>query len=233
MYHPEYSTVDPDNGNVGYKGPLELNRGNHDHMPPRTEAYLPGDERGHVNASSLGGVNTRANVVPQNHDVNRYSFAHMENGERAALKNGAFIESEKVAIVNGAPGDRPQNFQITDTVTYPDGHTEQIHHSFVNEAYTDQQAWNELSAALPGTFEAPNPGDELRDAMSPEAYADLMEQTDAELPGITADYAPADFSGAPVEPEASVEIDASFEGEVAAETAVSVDADVDADSELY
>lgn len=33
--------------------------------------------------------------------------------------------------------------------------------------------------------------------MSSSEYADLMENTDAELPGIAGDYAAADFSGVP------------------------------------
>ena len=197
MRNPEYSSVDPKTGNVTYSGPLEITKGNHDHMPTRTDAYLPGDERGHVNASSLGGINSSANIVAQHSDVNHGAYYSMEQGERAALQNGATIDSYKAAIVNGQPGDRPEAFMISDTVTYADGHSETLHHSFTNESYANQQAWNDQSAALPGTFDAPNPGDDLRDSLSPEAYADLMESTDAELPGIAADYAPAEFSGVP------------------------------------
>ena len=53
MRNSSYSTVDPENGNITYSGPLEVMKGDHSHMPARTEAYLPGDERGHINASSL------------------------------------------------------------------------------------------------------------------------------------------------------------------------------------
>lgn len=197
MYHPEYSRIDPGNGNVTYCGPEELVRGNHKSMPSRTKAYLPGDERGHVNASSLGGVNTVSNVVPQSKDVNHGAYSSMEQGERGALKSGAAIQTEKTAIVDGQPGGRPNTFLVNDAVTYADGHTENVHYSFSNEAYADQEAWNQISAALPGTFDAPNPGDGLRDSMSTSQYAELMETTDAELPGIAQDYAPADFSGLP------------------------------------
>lgn len=197
MQNPEYSTVDPKTGNVTYRGSLEITKGNHNHMPARTDAYLPGDERGHVNASSLGGINSSANVVAQHSDVNHGAYYSMEQGERAALQNGATIDSNKAAIVNGQPGDRPEAFIVSDTVTYVDGHSETPHHSFTNESYANQQAWNDQSAALPGTFDAPNPGNALQDSMSPEAYIDLMESTDAELPGIAEDYTPADFSGVP------------------------------------
>ena len=197
MRNPEHSSVNPNTGDVTYNGPLSLEIGDHRHMPSRTDAYLPGDERGHVNASSLGGVNARANVVAQHSDVNHGAYLSVEKGERTALQNGATIESEKTAVVNSQPGDRPSTFTVNDSVTYPDGHTESIHHSFTNESYADQAAWNDMSASLPGTFDGPNLGDGLRDSMDSESYASLMESTDAELPGLDAEYAPADFSGMP------------------------------------
>ena len=202
MRNPEYSSVNPNTGDVTYNGPLSLEKGDHSHMPSRTSAYLPGDERGHVNASSLGGSNfgsthSRANVVAQHSHVNHGAYASVEKGERTALQTGATIESEKTAVVNSHPGDRPSSFVVSDSVTYPDGHTESVHHSFANESYADQAAWNDISASLPGTFDAPNPGDGLRESMDSESYASLMESTDAELPGLDAEYAPADFSGMP------------------------------------
>lgn len=106
-----------------------MGKGDHSHMPSRTDAYLPGDERGHVNASSLGGVNSRANVVAQHSDVNHGAYLSVEKGERTALQNGATIESEKTAVVNSQPGDRPSTFTVNDSVTYPDGHTEAVHYS--------------------------------------------------------------------------------------------------------
>ena len=65
---PKYSYIVPRNGNVTFNGPLEITKSDHKGMPPRTEAYLPGDERGHLCASSLSpyAVNSTVNVVPQN-----------------------------------------------------------------------------------------------------------------------------------------------------------------------
>lgn len=203
MRNPNYSTVNQQTGDVTYKGPLESMKGNHNNMPSRTEAYLPGDERGHVNASSLGGVNTKENVVAQQRDLNHGAYYSIEKGERAALQNGATIESEKTAVVNSQPGERPTTFLVNDTVTYADGHTESIHHSFTNESYATQTEWNNMSADLPGTFDVQNPGDGLRDSMDSEQYASLMEQTDAELPELDAEYAPADYAGAPVSIDSS------------------------------
>ena len=223
MRNAEYSSVNPENGNVTFDGPLSVEKSNHNNMAQKTDAYLKGDEKGHVNASSTGGINTKSNVVPQNYDVNHKGFAGVESGDRTALKNGAEIMSETTAIVDSKPGDRPHSFMINDVVTYADGHTEQIHHSFTNEAYTEAHAsgphanqteWNAMSAALPDTFAGDNPADDLRSSMDTEAYAHLMQTTDAELPGLAADYEPADFSGLPSSAETaetsgiSVETDA-------------------------
>lgn len=225
MRNPEYSSINPNTGDVTYKGPLSLEKGDHTHMPSRTSAYLPGDERGHVNASSLGGSNfgsthSMANVVAQHSHVNHGAYASVEKGERTALQNGATIEAEKTAIVNSHPGDRPSTFTVSDSVTYPDGHTESIHHSFTNESYADQAAWNDISASMPGAFDSPNPGDGLRDSMDSESYASLMESTDAALPGIDAEYTPADFSGMP-----------GIEDTASASTTAEIDTDAGGNSE--
>lgn len=197
MRNSEYSSVNPNTGDVTYNGPLSLEKGDHSHMPGRTDTFRPDDQRGHINASSLGGVNSRNNVVAQHSDVNHGAYLSVEKGERTALQNDATIESVKTAVVNSQPGDRPSAFTVNDSVTYLDGHTESIYHSFINESYADQAAWNDMSASLPGTFDAPNPGDGLRGSMDSDSYASLMESTDAEMPGLDADYAPADFSGIP------------------------------------
>ena len=230
MKNPSNSTVDPGTGNVRYSGPLEITKGDHGHMPARSEAYLPGDERGHVNASSLGGTNTTSNVVAQHSDVNHGAYYSMEQGERAALQDHAEIQSEKTAVVNGEAGDRPQAFMVSDTVTYADGHSEAIHHSFANESYADQAAWNAESAQLPGAMEEANPGDGLRDSLHEADYAELMESTDAELPGIQADYAPADFSGLPSSDLASTASESAAESSADADTGSGISADAGGDS---
>ena len=75
MRNPEHSLVNPNTGDVTYNGPLSLERGNHNHMPSRTEAYLPDDIRFHVNASSLSGLNNRSNVVPGHNNVDKGAWA--------------------------------------------------------------------------------------------------------------------------------------------------------------
>ena len=227
MRNPEYSSVNPGTGDVTYNGLLSLEKGDHSHMPFRTDAYLPGDERGHVNATSLGGSNTSSNVVAQHRDVNHGAYLSVEKGERTALQNRATIESEKTAVVNSQPGDRPTTFTVNDSITYQDGHTESVHYSFTNESYADQATWNGMSAALPGTFDGDNPADGLRNSMDTESYVSLMETTDAEMPGLDADYAPADFSGVPDSAETnSVSTDVDVDSDVG-----SVDASADSGSD--
>ena len=88
MRNPENSSVNPDTGDVTYKGPLSLEKGNHSHMPSKTTAYQSNDIRFHVNASSLGGVNNRSNVVAGHNDVDKGAWSAVEKGERTALQNG-------------------------------------------------------------------------------------------------------------------------------------------------
>ena len=86
MRSDKYSSINSENGNVTWNGPLSVEKGNHSHMPKVDRP--PGFEKGHVNASSLGGGNTSSNVVAQHANVNHGAYYDMERGERSALKNG-------------------------------------------------------------------------------------------------------------------------------------------------
>lgn len=185
-----YNTVNPDTGSITYNGPSEITKGNHNNMPSRTDAYLPTDERGHIQASSLGGSNSRDNIAPQSHDLNQGGYKSMENGERSALKDGGTIQSEKTAFVSNQPGNRPDAFMVNDTVTYADGQTQSVHLSFSNLTNAEQESMNAESSAKAGDmFDAqPNPGDTLRASMSTAEYSELMEETDAALPNISDVY---------------------------------------------
>ena len=192
-----YTVVDSNTGTVTSHSNLEITKGNHKGMPSRTSAYLPGDERGHIQASSLGGSNDPSNIVPQHHDVNRYRWRDMERGETDALKNGATIDSTKIAYVDGKSGDRPSAFMVNDKITYPDGHTENVHLSFSNESYADQAEEERIVASLGDEiYDAPNP-DAARESMSPEEYKALMEEANQVDFDIRDEYAPADYSGLP------------------------------------
>lgn len=234
----DYSSVDPRTGTVRYDGPSEVRPGNHSNMPSRTDAYLPTDERGHVQASSLGGSNERGNVVPQSADLNHGAYYSMEQGERAALKDGAVIHSEKIAFSSN-PGQRPDAFMVNDQITYADGTTQEIHLSFANLTNAEQEQMNAEAASLPAEY-SPNPEDGLRDSLgSPEAYAELMDETDAQLPSISDEYVQADYSGPPVSTEAwdsdfASDTDSSPTGDcngASADTGCDSDAGADASSD--
>ena len=174
------------NGTITYMGTSDITKGNHNNMPQRTEAYLETDERGHIQASSLGGSNKTENVVPQSAELNHGAYYSMEKGERAALINGAAIQSEKIAYVSNQPGGRPDAFIVNDTVSYGDGQTQNIHLSFSNLTNAEQSGINAESVAQVSDMysELPNPGDNLREVMPSEEYAQLMEETDALLPNV-------------------------------------------------
>lgn len=223
----EYSSIDSINGNIVWDGPLTIEKGDHTNMPKRSEAYLSGDERGHVNASSLGGDNTVSNVVPQNYDLNHGAYYSMEQGERMVLEGGGTIQSTKMAIANGH--NRPEVFMVTDEVTYLDGHTEMIHHSFANVSNAEQQLWNEQTAQMPAIFDAPNPGDGLRCTMDSVEYTKLMERTDMELPSIAEEYNPTvDSNLAGINDCNAMTYDVAVaEADVAVDYECSVDCDLD------
>lgn len=181
-----HNSVNPETGSITYIGPSEITKGNHNNMPARTDAYLPTDERGHIQGSSLGGSNRSDNIVPQAHDVNQGSYKSMEDAERSALRDGCTIQSEKTAFASNQPGNRPDAFMVNDTVTYTDGQTQSIHLSFSNLTNAEQESMNAESSVKAGDmFDAqPNPGDTLRESMSAAEYSELMEETDAVLPNI-------------------------------------------------
>lgn len=185
---PEY-TVDK-NGTIIYSGSSVITKGDHSGMPGRTDAYLPTDERGHVQASSLGGDNSRINVVPQDKDVNHGVYFQMENEERSILKSGGEIQSEKIAFASTQAGQRPDVFIVNDRVTHPDGKTETLHLSFQNASSDLQESWATSIMEHSDMLDVPNGGDVLREEMSVEEYAKLMEETDVYLSDIKDDYSP-------------------------------------------
>lgn len=201
MADNNHNFVDPATGTKAYNGPSTLTKGNHDHMPARDGSYLPTDERGHIQASSLGGSNKPENIAPQAKDLNHGSWNNMEAAERDALspRNGCTIDSEKTAFSSNQPGNRPDAFTANDSVTFPDGQTQTVNLSFANMQNSEQAAINEEATTQTSDLmdAYPNPGDGLRDSMSPEEYADLMAETDAALPNIADYYAEWDYQGVP------------------------------------
>lgn len=173
-----------------YDGPSEITKSNHMNMPSRNAAYLETDERGHIQASSLGGNNSRNNVVPQSADLNHGGYYSMEKGERAVLQSSGAIQSEKIAFSSVQPGNRPDAFMVNDTITYGN-EVQTVHLSFANMTNAEQVNANEIvltqGSDLLGDPQA-NIEDDLRTSMSSMEYTDLMQETDMALPNIDEMY---------------------------------------------
>lgn len=183
-----YNTVDLDTGTKDYVGPSELTKGNHDGMPPRDSSYLSTDERGHIQASSLSGDNSKLNIAPQAKDLNHGAYLSVENGERDALMNGNTITSKKVAYASNQPGQRPDAYMVNDIVTMANGQQQEIHRSFANLQNSEQEALNAELDEHSDMLNVSNPEDTLRDSMSNEEYTDLVEKTDVELLDLRDEY---------------------------------------------
>lgn len=153
---------------------------------------LSDDHGGHIVAASQNGPAIPENLVAQNGNLNQGSYRAVERAETNAVKNdNVNIDTEKTAYVSNVNQDgnsRPDAFMVNDTITFADGHKEDVHLSFTNVSNATQQAWeNELNQnpdALNMYDEVPNPGDVGRESMSKEEYAELMESTDKDLPSI-------------------------------------------------
>lgn len=143
------------------------------------------DHKGHLVAARFNGEAKAENLYAQNRDVNLIDFKNAENLESRAIKNGDTIETERTAYISH--GSRPDNFMINDTVTHPNGQVENIHFSFTNESHADLEQYNEISRHYLND-DYPNPEDTLRESMSTEEYAELVEETDNYLPSISDEY---------------------------------------------
>mgnify|MGYP003300035700 CR=1 FL=1 len=181
-------TTNDQNGTIESSGYLTITKGDHSNMPKRTDAYLDKYERGHLNASSLSGGNHTLNVAPQARDLNHRAYYSMEQGERDALKAGASIYSEKTAYNSGAPGTMPEAYLVNDTITYADGSTQTVHHSFANLNYDVQESMQQTLEQNVDIPDTPNPGDIGREMYSPEEYGALMEECETVMDDVRSEY---------------------------------------------
>lgn len=72
----------------------------------------PGDQGGHLIASSLGGPGDKLNLVPQNGDLNNGAWNRLEDTWRKALQNGKPVHVSIENVYNGN-SIRPESFNIT------------------------------------------------------------------------------------------------------------------------
>lgn len=215
-----YITVDSSTGTKKYNGPSIITHGNHNNMPSRDSSYLSTDERGHIQASSLSGDNSEVNITPQARDLNHGSYLSVENGEKDALRQGYSIQTEKIAFVSNQVGGRSDAFIVNDSVNVGNGQVQEIHHSFANMMNSQQECLNQELNDHSDLLDVSNPSDGLREIMSSEQYADLMERTDPELLDLRDEYKieefissspPADANGIWVETGTQIEAESSVD----------------------
>lgn len=183
-----YNTVDRLTGTKAYNGPSEITKGNHNNMPSRDASYLSTDERGHIQASSLSGTNNKDNITPQAKDLNHGAYLSIENGEKDALRQGYSVQTEKIAYASNQIGGRSDAFIVNDSVNKGNGQVQEIHHSFTNMMNSQQEGLNQELNNQSDLLDVSNPSDGLRENMSSEQYADLMEKTDSELFNLRDEY---------------------------------------------
>lgn len=178
-------TVD-ENGTITGEGKVAADKGVDCGKRPDPPGLESGDDRGHVIAAGHGGANEPYNMTAQDRHMNRSEYKTVENSERSLAKEGYDVHTSKTAFVSD-PSGRPDAYMINDTITSPDGKTQNVHLSFQNMSQTEQEENNQFLDSQIDLYDAPNP-DPLRDSMSKEEYTQLMEETDAALPSVKDEF---------------------------------------------
>lgn len=157
------------------------------------EGMQPGDHRGHVISAQEGGPNKSYNMTAQDGKLNQGAYKTVENSESALAKQGFDVHTSKTAYVSTQEGGRPDVYMINDTITSPDGKTQNVHFSFQNMSPQEQSEHNQILQENDFTNEYPNP-DPLRESMTPEEYSSLMSETEQSLPSVKDEFALDNYS---------------------------------------
>lgn len=187
--------TDESNGTVTATGALQDKMASRKGMPKKAGGSLreAGDHNGHGVAARFNGPPIRANISAQNGKLNQGEFKRMENAEAAVLKDGGKITTERIAYSSRKAADgsvRPDAYMINDRVTYKDGERQNLHHCFSNLSPKEQAEMNAIVQAQ----DIPElQSDALREQMTPQQYAELMQETDKSLPDIKGEYAQSEI----------------------------------------
>ncbi len=153
-----------------------------------------GDQGGHLVAAQHNGPPISENIFAQDGRLNQGVFKSIENAEHRLISNtqgNAEIYTERTAFVSNVhviSGIRPDAFMVRDNITYADGKVQDVYLSFPNMSVQEQEDINQVLETSILTEDTPNPGDALREFLSPEEYAQLMEETDTMLPNIRDEF---------------------------------------------
>lgn len=189
-----YVFVTDETGTVTATGALQDKMASRKGMPKKAGGSLreAGDHNGHGVAARFNGPPIRANISAQNGKLNQGEFKRMENAEAAVLKDGGKITTERIAYSSRKAADgsvRPDAYMINDRVK-KDGELQNVHFSFTNIS-PEKQA--EMNAIVQAQDIPEQQSDELREQMTPQQYAELMQKTDKSLPDIKGEYAQSEI----------------------------------------
>lgn len=151
------------------------------------EGMQPGDQRGHLIAAQEGGPNKDYNMTAQDGKLNQGAYKTVENAEVDLARQGYEVQTSKTAYVSTQEGNRPDAYMINDTITSPDGKTQDVNLSFQNMSPEEQAEYNQFLQENDFSDNYPNP-DPLRESMTPEEYSSLMEETDQYLPSVRDEF---------------------------------------------
>lgn len=183
-------SIDTETGTTTVRGNLQSEtaaRGGKVGVPGK----LSTDHEGHLVAARANGPAIPENLHAQDRQLNQGTYKRVENAEQRLLADNATIQTERIAFttdLQGGRGERPSAFMVNDRITYADGQTQDVHLSFANMTVNEQENINQSLDAHVDMLDVPNPGDTLRDSMSSMEYANLMENTDSEMPGIREEF---------------------------------------------
>ena len=190
-------SVKPTTGTTTAKGTLQNEKSTRNNTLQKNAGGVlreMGEEGGHLVATRLNGP-----AIPENHfaqvkSLNRSQFKVIENAEHRLISNAehpASIQTERIAFMSHAKredGVHPDAFMINDTITYPSGSEQKVHFSFANISNKDQEKLNQELDTKIEIEDIANPNDFLRESMSIEEYAELMEETDEGLPTLRDEF---------------------------------------------
>lgn len=199
------------------------------------------DHAGHVIAARENGPCIPENLAAQDSKLNLSTYKKVENAEHRIMKDGGEIQTERIAYMSNPKteqGVRPDCFMVNDKITYSDGNIQEVHLSFPNMTYGQQEGINrelENTILLDNSL---NVDDTIRNEMSSQEYAQLIEETNKLLPNIGDEFE-EQISYTP-EIEEGVEVntqnDWNFEAEQGMESDIQVENDwnfeAEADSDI-
>lgn len=184
-------TID-DSGSITAKGELQSGKAERTAFNAEKNGVLmtEGTQKGHLVPARQNGPTIKGNITAQDGHLNQSTIKKLENAETRLItnkENPVRIQSERTAFAKNQKKDglvKPDAYMYNETLTFADGKTETVHLSFSNQSKADQAAQN----ALVNSMNADHMDSSRPSWMSAAEYNDLMEKTNAELPGIAQEF---------------------------------------------